>query len=77
MADLEKLADAGDEFCDTVGTSRDYLAKLLFWFVGNHWPLFYLLVYIHFNSGNFLPWLNLSGLVQTKNFEARLQRKCY
>lgn len=37
VADLEKLADAGNEFCDTVGTSRDYLAKLLFWLVGNRW----------------------------------------
>ena len=34
VADLEKLADVGSEFCDTVGTSRDYLAKLLFWLVG-------------------------------------------
>lgn len=25
--------DSGDEFSDTVGTSRDYLAKLLFWLV--------------------------------------------
>ncbi|KAG7022245.1 hypothetical protein SDJN02_15975 [Cucurbita argyrosperma subsp. argyrosperma] len=31
VADLEKLANAGNEFYDTVGTSRDYLAKLLFW----------------------------------------------
>lgn len=38
VADLEKLADAGNEFCDTVGTSRDYLAKLLFWcmLLGHH-----------------------------------------
>ncbi|KAK7266229.1 hypothetical protein RIF29_18871 [Crotalaria pallida] len=30
--------DSGDEFSDTVGTSRDYLAKLLFWcmLLGHH-----------------------------------------
>lgn len=27
----EDLPDDNDEFCSTIGTSRDYLAKLLFW----------------------------------------------
>ncbi|PON59400.1 seed maturation-like protein [Parasponia andersonii] len=30
-ASRENLPDGNDEFCNTVGTSRDYLAKLLFW----------------------------------------------
>ncbi|CAK9184097.1 unnamed protein product [Ilex paraguariensis] len=34
----ENYQNGGDEFCDTVGTSRDYLAKLLFWcmLLGHH-----------------------------------------
>lgn len=30
---IDNHPDNGDEFSDTVGTSRDYLAKLLFWLV--------------------------------------------
>lgn len=30
----------GDEFSDTVGTSRDYLAKLLFWLVDHYISFF-------------------------------------
>lgn len=30
---VEGNLDNGDEFSDRVGTSRDYLAKLLFWLV--------------------------------------------
>ncbi|KAD3641077.1 hypothetical protein E3N88_30300 [Mikania micrantha] len=29
----ENLPNDSDDFCDTIGTSRDYLAKLLFWLV--------------------------------------------
>ncbi|XP_059640255.1 uncharacterized protein LOC132282552 [Cornus florida] len=34
----ENYQNGGDEFCDTIGTSRDYLAKLLFWcmLLGHH-----------------------------------------
>ncbi|KAJ7970910.1 Seed maturation-like protein [Quillaja saponaria] len=34
----DNYPDRGDEFCDTVTTSRDYLAKLLFWcmLLGHH-----------------------------------------
>lgn len=28
---IENVLDSNGELCDTVGTSRDYLAKLLFW----------------------------------------------
>lgn len=30
-SNIENDLDADGELCDTVGTSRDYLAKLLFW----------------------------------------------
>lgn len=30
---LGNLESSDDESCDTIGTSRDYLAKLLFWLV--------------------------------------------
>lgn len=35
---IDNHPDNGDEFSDTVGTSRDYLAKLLFWcmLLGHH-----------------------------------------
>lgn len=42
ITDLTEDSDVGsqenhpndnDDFCDTIGTSRDYLAKLLFWLV--------------------------------------------
>lgn len=29
----ENYPNDNDNFCDTIGTSRDYLAKLLFWLV--------------------------------------------
>ncbi|XP_062106758.1 uncharacterized protein LOC133818079 [Humulus lupulus] len=34
----ENLSDDSDEFCNSMGTSRDYLAKLLFWcmLLGHH-----------------------------------------
>ncbi|KAF2308646.1 hypothetical protein GH714_011696 [Hevea brasiliensis] len=31
IGSTEDHKDSADEFCDTMGTSRDYLAKLLFW----------------------------------------------
>lgn len=36
--DQENYQNGNDEFCDTVATSRDYLAKLLFWcmLLGHH-----------------------------------------
>ncbi|KAK9925192.1 hypothetical protein M0R45_033524 [Rubus argutus] len=35
---IENVLDSNGELCDTVGTSRDYLAKLLFWcmLLGHH-----------------------------------------
>lgn len=30
-ANIENVLDSDGELCDTVRTSRDYLAKLLFW----------------------------------------------
>jgi len=30
---MDNHSDSGEEFSDTVATSRDYLAKLLFWLV--------------------------------------------
>ncbi|KAI4347651.1 hypothetical protein L6164_008443 [Bauhinia variegata] len=35
---MDSHPDDSDDFCDTVGTSRDYLAKLLFWcmLLGHH-----------------------------------------
>ena len=33
QGNIDNHLDSGDEFSDTVGTSRDYLAKLLFWLV--------------------------------------------
>ncbi|KAL0014200.1 hypothetical protein SO802_001269 [Lithocarpus litseifolius] len=37
-AGTENRPDGDDELCDTIGTSRDYLAKLLFWcmLLGHH-----------------------------------------
>lgn len=32
-AGTENCPDGDDELCDAIGTSRDYLAKLLFWLV--------------------------------------------
>ncbi|KAI3474841.1 hypothetical protein Pfo_030152 [Paulownia fortunei] len=38
LSSLQNYQDMDDEFCDTIGTSRDYLAKLLFWcmLLGHH-----------------------------------------
>lgn len=38
LPNTENHKDGADEFCDTMGTSRDYLAKLLFWcmLLGHH-----------------------------------------
>ena len=33
IANTENYIDGTDEFCDSMCTSRDYLAKLLFWLV--------------------------------------------
>ncbi|KAG8384769.1 hypothetical protein BUALT_Bualt04G0153000 [Buddleja alternifolia] len=38
LSNMQNYQDADNEFCDTVSTSRDYLAKLLFWcmLLGHH-----------------------------------------
>ncbi|EEF44962.1 hypothetical protein RCOM_0852780 [Ricinus communis] len=38
ISNTENHKDGADEFCDSMGTSRDYLAKLLFWcmLLGHH-----------------------------------------
>lgn len=57
-AGTENRPDGDDELCDTIGTSRDYLAKLLFWLVfvtplincffsGFLWVSFERVTYVH------------------------------
>lgn len=31
LSSMQNYEDTNKELCDTIGTSRDYLAKLLFW----------------------------------------------
>lgn len=40
---LSSHQDTDNELCDTICTSRDYLAKLLFWYVQLYFPLTLLL----------------------------------
>lgn len=37
VPNTENIQDHAVEFCETIGTSRDYLAKLLFWLVFCLW----------------------------------------
>ena len=44
----ENYPNDSDGFCDTIGTSRDYLAKLLFWLVYYQFTIYTLLLLWNF-----------------------------